>query len=43
VGHARRFLLDDRAFVEIGRDVVRGGADDLDAALMGLVIGLGAL
>src|SRR5262245_30776623 len=25
--HARDLLLDDRTFVEIGRDVVRGGAD----------------
>ena len=34
--HARHVLLDDRALVEIGRHVVRGGADQLDAARMGL-------
>src|SRR6185312_11865724 len=32
-------LVDDRTFVEVARDVMRGGADKLDAALMGLVIG----
>lgn len=33
-------LLDDGAFVEIGRDDVGGGADDFDAAVIGLVVGL---
>ena len=32
-------LVDDRTFVQIARDIVRGGADQLDAALMRLVIG----
>jgi hypothetical protein len=36
-------LLDDRAFVEVGGDVVRGGADQLHATRMGLVVRLGAL
>lgn len=33
-------LLDDGAFVKIGRDDVGGGADDFDAAVKGLVVGL---
>src|SRR5438270_11221752 len=36
-------LVDDWALVEVAGDVMRGGADQLDAALMGLVIGLCAL
>ena len=36
-------LLDDRALVEVGRDVVGRGADELDAAVVRLVVGLGAL
>ena len=36
-------LLDDRALVEVGGDVVRGRADQLDAARMGLEVRLGAL
>ena len=36
-------LVDDRSLVEIAGDVMRRGADQLDAALMGLVVGLGAL
>ena len=36
-------LLDDRALVEVGGDVVGGRADQLDAALERLVVGLGAL
>ena len=32
-------LWDDRPFVEIGSDVVRGGADQFDAALVGLIVG----
>ena len=34
VVHADDFLFDDRAFVEVGRDVVRRGPDELHAALM---------
>ncbi len=41
--HARHVLLDDRAFVQIRGDVMRRRADDLDAARMGLMVGLGAL
>jgi drug/metabolite transporter (DMT)-like permease len=37
------FLLDDRPLVEVGRDVVRGGADQLDAPRVRLVIGPRAL
>ena len=33
-------LLDDRPLVEVARDVVRGRADDLHAAGMGLMVGL---
>src|SRR4051812_12629350 len=36
-------LLDDRALVEVGRDVVRGRADVLDTPVVGLVVGLRAL
>jgi hypothetical protein len=36
-------LMDDRAFVEVGGDIVRGRADHLHAARVRLVIGLGAL
>src|ERR1700686_5449040 len=36
-------LVDDRALVEVAGDVMRGGADQLDAALMRLVIGARAL
>jgi len=36
-------LLDDRALIEIGGDVVRRRADQLDAAGVRLVVGLGAL
>jgi hypothetical protein len=31
-------LIDDRAFIEVAGDVVRGGADQLDAARMRLMI-----
>ena len=34
-------LLDERAGVEVGGDVVGGGADRLDAALVGLGVGFG--
>ena len=40
---AHHVLLDDRALVEVGGHVVRGRADELDAAVEGLVVGLGAL
>src|SRR6185436_20439781 len=43
VADALDVLVDDRAFVEIARDVMRGGADQLDAALVGLVVGTRAL
>ena len=42
VVHAGDVLLDDRALVEVFRDVVRGGADELDAALLGLAVRGGA-
>ena len=35
------FLLDDRAFIEVGGDVMCRRADQLDPARMRLVIGLG--
>jgi len=31
-------LVDDRAFIERAGDVMGGGADQLDAALMGLMV-----
>ena len=43
VADALDVLVDDRALVEVARDVMRGGADQLDAALMRLVIGPRAL
>src|ERR1700730_8159025 len=36
-------LVDDRALVEVSGDVMRGGADQLDAALMRLMVGTRAL
>ena len=36
-------LIDDRAFIECAGDVVRGGADQLDAALVRLMVGPRAL
>src|SRR5437899_1939576 len=36
-------LVDDRAFVEIAGNVMRGRADQLDAAFMGLMVGTRAL
>ena len=41
VVHPGHVLLDDGAFVEGGRHVMGGGADQLHAALMGLVIRFG--
>ena len=35
-------LLDDRALVEVGGRVVRGRADELDAAVVGLAVRVGA-
>ena len=43
VADALDVLVDDRAFVEVARDVMRGGADQFDAALMRLVVGPRAL
>jgi hypothetical protein len=43
VVHALDVLFDDRALVEVGRHVVRGGADQLDAARMRLEVGPRAL
>src|SRR6478735_3615145 len=40
---ALHVLLDDRPLVEVGRHVVGGGADQLHAAVVRLVVGLGAL
>ena len=31
-------LVDDWPLIEVARDVMRGGADQFDAALMGLVV-----
>jgi hypothetical protein len=42
VMHAFDFLLDDGPGIEIGGDVVAGGADEFDAALVGLLVGIGA-
>jgi len=39
---ADHVLIDDRTFVEVLGGVVRGGADELDASLMCLVVGLAA-
>src|SRR5215213_10084796 len=43
VADALDVLVDDRALVEVTRDIMGGGADQLDAALMGLVVGPRAL
>ena len=42
VGDAHDVLLDDRAFVELLGDVVRGRADELHAALVRLHVRVGA-
>ncbi len=42
VAYPAHVLLDDRPLVEIGGHVVGGGADDLDAAVLGLMVGAGA-
>ena len=43
VADALDILVDDRALIEGAGDVMRSGADQLDAALMRLVIGTRAL
>ncbi|MPL84484.1 hypothetical protein SDC9_30449 [bioreactor metagenome] len=43
MGDAHRVLLDDRALVEIGGDVMRRRANELHAALIGLLVGVRAL
>ncbi len=43
MGDRLNILGDDRPFIEIGGDLVAGRADHLHPALIGLVIGLGAL
>src|SRR5256885_11381426 len=40
---AGHVLLDDRALVQVGRPIVGRVANQLHAAVMGLVVGLGAL
>jgi hypothetical protein len=42
MGDSVDLLLDDRALVEVGGDEVRGGADEFDATIVGLLVGLGA-
>ncbi|MCY1242428.1 hypothetical protein D9M72_553880 [compost metagenome] len=41
--HAEHFLLDDWTLVQVCRDVMRGGSDELHAAVIGLVVRLGTL
>ena len=43
VGHRLHGLRDDRALVQVGGHVVGGGADELHAAFVRLVVGAGAL
>ena len=43
MAHALDDLLDDRAFIQVGRHIVGGRANELDPACVGLVIGLCAL
>src|ERR1700723_1758883 len=43
VADALDVLIDDRTFVERAGDVMRGGADQFDAALMRLMVGPRAL
>lgn len=43
VVHPGHSLFDDGTFIQVGRDEMRRRSDDLDAALVGLVVGLGAL
>ncbi len=39
---ANDLLLDDRPFIKVGGDVMAGGADELDAAVVGAAVGVGA-
>lgn len=41
--HSHNILLDDRTLIEVAGDEMGSGADDLDTAIISLVIGLGAL
>ena len=43
VADALDVLVDDRPLVEVARYIMGGGADQFDAALMGLMIGPRAL
>ena len=43
VGDAHGVLFDDRAFVEIGGDIMGCRTDQLHAALIGLLVRVGAL
>ena len=43
MGDAGNVLLDNRAFVEIGSNIMRRRADQLDAALIGCLYGLAPL
>ncbi len=43
VGHANDVLLDDRAFIEVGSDIMRGRPNELHPALIGLAVGIGTL
>ena len=43
VVNALNDLFNDRAFIQIGRDVMRCGTCQFDASFMRLVLGLGAL
>lgn len=40
--HADDFLVDDRALVEVGGDVMAGGADEFHSAVVCAVIRVGA-
>ncbi len=42
VAYAGNVLADDGAFVQIGSGKMSGGADDLDASAVGLVVGFGS-
>lgn len=43
MGNAGDVLLDDWPLVEIGGDIMGGGADQLPPALEGLLVGIGPL
>jgi hypothetical protein len=42
VANTHNILFDDRSFIEIGRHIVCGRANELHATVVGLVIRLGA-